>query len=687
MIKLNGKYNVPNVSDLAGKIWYTKNIELDEEGYIKLSARTICIQTEKSTGNLRLPLALGKKNTATYVVPSTQFALTQSGQKGYWVILSENQITFNVDIGTGVPTLTVDSHGRWFHNLWHVTDATALYTKASIDDAATYTSVASGLTSGVCHCIEVFKNRDTICVANGNVVKQYTNAYAASIDLTIPTDYEIIGLSCSNGLMAVLTMLSDSASGQNQEALFYTWDGSTLGAATPGAPLGSDKAIALEPYLGSWVILTRDGQLKVWTGGGFKVIASFPFYFKDLLWGTSYTRDLLGDVMKVDGDVIYINMNAVLNASGPMYETYLQNNPGGIWCYDPNIGLYHKYSPSISPANILTVTSANVNTTTDILTVTAGTIPSTGSPIKYVFDRAAQIGGLTTPTVYYCIKLSASTLQLAETKAKALAGVAINFTSTGAANNYFLALEVYDYGAQTANKSGAIALFDVDSSVYQKLIFGSELNDFDGTGNSNVVCVICDGFENRGVFVTPKIVSSEIQDILQKMYASYRPLKTGDSIIYKYQAEELLNLPVSSAQARTTAVNNCVWTGANAFSTTTDLSAAKAAFDLNKDLELEVISGAGAGTYTQIEDIAYSAGTYAVTMETDVDGASSGRYCDVIIDHWKVLKIITSGEPKNLSNVPGGEGSNWWKIKGILSGTDVAVFDQKLINAIHQKAT
>lgn len=694
MIKIpnSGQHSVPNNSDLFGTLWYTKNITLDEEGYLKLSPRAISIQSEKDTTNIRLPVAFGRKNSNTSIIPQTEFALTQSGTKGYWVVLSEGGINFNVDIGTGVPTLSADSHGKWYRNLWHVTDDAALYSKAGIADVQTYTSRAA-LTTGKAHPIEVFKNRDTICVGNGNVVKQYTNAYAASTDLTLQTDFEVIGLSYSNYQMGVLTMLSpDTNSGMNQDPYFFVWSGATT-EAEAGVPIGSDKAIAIAPFRGSWVMLTRSGQFKYWTGGGFSPLTttsgaeiSLPFYFQKLLWGQSYSRDLLGDVLQVDGDVIYLNFNGLLNSYGKNYEQYLQNCPGGVWCVDLTVGVYHRASPSISPASILTVTSANVNTTTDIMTTTAGTIPSTGSPVKYVFDRSSQIGGLTTPTVYYCIKHTATTFSLATTKANADSGVKINLTSTGAANNYFLALEIYDYGQNIATKSGAMALFDVDSGVYEQMIFGAELNDYNTTGDMNHVNVLCDGFENRGYFVTPKIRSNKVEDVLQTVYEHFRPLDTNDKLMLKYKDREIIGLPVSTPQGRSATRNQCSWTGANAFSTTADLSDAKTAFDAGNDLECEIIAGAGAGILVKITDISENSGTYAVTLEENVTGATTGRYCDVLIDNWKVIGTITSSDTDNYKRLTvNNSKSSWFKLKGELRGVGTTMEMLHIVNQTHKE--
>lgn len=692
-LPLNGKYNVPNNSDLFGNIWYTKNINFDEEGYITLSPRAVSINSEKLDSNIGIPNAFGRKNTGNSIVPASQFVETQIAQKAYWLVLSETALTFNVHVGTGVATLTADSHGTWFKNLWHVTNDTDLFVLTSITDTATYTEITDGtpanLTAGKVHAVETFKNLESICVTNGNTVNRYTESsgtYTLATTLTVPADYECVGLAYSNNTMGIIAMLSDTSSGQNQEAFFFTWNGSTT-AAGAGVPIGSDKPVAICAYKGSFVILSRTGQLSYFNGSSFTPLASFPFYYQGLFWGNSYSREMFGNVLQVDGDLIYINMNSVLNASGDRYETYLQNNPAGIWCYDPSVGLYPRHSPSISPANILTVTSGNIDTATNILTKTAGTVPSTGSPIKYVYDRASQIGGLTTPTVYYCIKLSSSTFKLATSKDNADAGIAIDITSTGATNNYFMALEVYDYGANIATRSGAVALFDINSATYNTMIFGSELNDYATQADYANINVLCDGFESRGYFVTSKIVSQNAKDVLQKLFFSHRPLNTGDKIIYKYKDKDIIGLPVSSAQARSTTINQCAWTDTTNFTTTTDMSAVKTAFDNGIELECEVIAGAGAGVLAKISNVTYSSSTYTITLSEAVSGASASRYCDVLIDNWKVIGTITSTtNNSNLQEVVSGNNSDWFKIKGELRGSNVSIYNQKFINAMHQKA-
>jgi hypothetical protein len=687
MIKIpgdNNKYSQPNNSDLFGKLWYTRNINLDEEGYIKLSPRAVSIASEKTDSDFGLPVAYGRSGNAG----GTLLFRVVTTDEGYSVTISDSDLTITQDSGSPA-ILGTDTHGRWFHNLWVVAGDSDFYTRSS--DGSTYTDKGN-LTSGKAHPVEVFRNKDRICFGDGNTVKMYSESggtFTADTTLTIPSDHEVVKISYNNYKMGVLGNLSDDTAGQNQEAYFFTWDGTST-EANSGIGIGSDKGIDVRAYKGSWVVLSRTGQLLFYTGGGWQVLASLPFYFKQADWGDSSTnRDAFGDIMEVDGDVIYININGNLEPHTDRYETYMPNNPGGVWCYDPSVGLYHRYSPSISPVNLVTVSSANVNTTTNIFTANSGTVPSTGSPIKYL-NKGNQIGGLSSPTVYYCIKESSSTFKLATSKENAEAGIAVDITSTGDTSNYFLALELYDYGQTQLNDTGAIGMSGGQNNIIKHVLIGAEMLDFESTSDYEHLCILSSGFENRGCFVTPKIPASQIEDVVEKIVTSYRPFNTGDELILKYKNKEILGLPVSTPQATGSTRNQCTWTNGRSFYTTANLSIAESAIDDEIDLECEIIAGAGSGAMAQIESISSSGGTYVVTLSEDIPGAASGRYCDMIIDNWTVLKTkadsssITSDDTVNYIEFPVALSSNWGKIKGELRGVGTTIEMVKVINSGHK---
>jgi hypothetical protein len=679
----NKRHSVPGNSDLFGTLHYTKNINLDEEGYIRLAPRTVSLVSEEVETDLGLPIAFGRS------IPSankTDFNIVTS-EEPFTLEMAADEITIGEDSGTDKPTLGFGSHGRWFRNLWTVTDSTTnFFTKDTTAVSSDWDDQGNLANSGKPHPIEVFRNRDTICIGDGNLVKQYGSdaSYTATTTLTLPVDHEVIALSYSNYRMGVLTQLSATANGQNQETFFFVWKGDST-QASQGIGTGSDRCFAVAAYRGSWVILTRAGQLLFFNGGGWEELVSLPFYYQKMLFGTSNNRDMYGDLMIVDGSVIYLNFTGLMDNHGPRYEHYLPSNPGGILCYDPRIGLYQRFSHSISPVSMITVTEADVDTATGVMTSTAGTLPATGNPVKYTSSKSDQIGGLQTSKIYYIIKHSATTFSLAATKEDALNAVKIALTTNGAANNYFLALDVYDYGVTVAGLAGGMAQIGINNGLSDTLIFGNELADFNSTTLYNRVNLIANDFENRGYFVTPKINSLTLEDTFQQLNLKHRPLKPNDKIIVKYKFKDLLGLPVSTPQGlATSSLNECAWTSDTVFTTTDDLSSAKTAFNDGVALECEVIGGAGAGVLVKITDLTESAGTYTVTVEEAVDGAAASRFCDVLIENWEKIGEITSANTVGYREFVAPKTSPWIKYKIELRGVDTAIEEMEIINTKHR---
>jgi len=97
-------------------------------------------------------------------------------------------------------------------------------------------------------------------------------------------------------------------------------------------------------------------------------------------------------------------------------------------------GAQQTYADSVGTAYeaslAATIATADVNTTTDVITETAHNFV-TGQPVTYDDGGGAAMTGLVDNAVYYVIKLTANTFKVATTLANALAGTAINITGTG----------------------------------------------------------------------------------------------------------------------------------------------------------------------------------------------------------------------------------------------------------------
>lgn len=659
------KYSQPNTSDLFGSLWYTKSLNFDEQGYAKLSSRAILFKSEQDDSDFNLPISFGRQEQEFHIITTDQ---------PYDMNVSETNFSIAVDTSANSPNLSFDSWGRWFQNRWHATDLTKLWYETGTGSGWTDTGIA--LTSGKMHPLEVFRNKSSLAVGNGNTVKLLDTTYSTTVTLTIPTDYEINGLCYSNNNMAVAAMLSDVTGGQNQEAYLFIWDGSTA-SANRGFGVGSDMIMGLTAYKSSWVILTRAGELKYFNGGGFDLLATMPFAYRNTTWGDATNRDMIGDTLTVEGDLIYINFGNSFQNYGKNGESYVQNNPAGILCYDPNVGLYHRYAPSISYGYQVKVLTADVNTTTDVMTKNSGTLPDTGNPIKYVYNSTSLIGGLTMERVYYIIKLSSTTFALALTKADALAGTKIDLTAANDGN--FLAVDVVDYGASKTERTGGIGIVVTRKEVADHLLFGAELFDVNSDTDYDTLCVTVPKFENRGYLVTAKVMADSVEDLLQKLYIKHRPLGANDQIIVKYKDKDIYAIPTSVPQFNAT--NQCNWTDTDTFTTTADLSMIKTFLDADvlNQCEVEIIAGAGAGQMAQISSIDYAGGTYTIVLAEELDGAVSGNKCYISIDNWKLLKTtggssaITSSNTKGWEEFPVATSSKWIMFKIELRGDETTI--------------
>lgn len=660
-----------NKSDLSGNVWYTKNINFDEEGYFKLSSRAVSLQSLEDDSDFDIPLSYGRTGTGSFRLVTADAPWTMNANQ-------INGLTVQKDTDTGVQTGTFDSWGAYWQNRWYMTTDTGLYYKSG----STWSNASiSATTSQKAHPLAVFGNRQTMCIGNGPEVVQINTSHSESTlaQLTIPADYEVIALSYSSNRMAVATKLSDTATEQNQEAMLFVWDGATA-SANGGYPVGSDQILGIVQYKSSWAVLTRVGRLLFFNGGGFDELAVFPFYNTSLSLAESQNRFSLGDVMQVEGDVIYINVNNDLNDFGNRDETYIENFPAGIWCFDPRVGLYHRYSPSVSKLTTTTITESNVNTTTNILTTIESIVPETGNPCVFTYNRADPIGGLTTSTIYYVIRVTTNQLKLAATYQNAIDAQAIDITAAPAGSQYIAFLDMQDYGLSLCqNRVGGIGVVSKATNLYDHLMFGGEYEDNNSTAKYAHGCMTVPLFENRGCLVTRKLESSQVTDNNKKIFIKFKPLGEGDAIVLKYKDRDIYGIPVATPQVG----RNCVWTSTTTFTSTANLAHAKTAFDSNVELECEVINGAGAGTYTRITNLTESLGTYTVTVADAVVGTGSGKYSNVIINNWTTIGTIDNTNTDNWKEFPIANIAKWIMIKCELRGVNTTVEELQIINETH----
>lgn len=668
-----------NNSDKFGNISSTRNINLDNEGYLSLASRSFSVWASggdaPGTSAIGTILGIGRYSEGDFIAMTSGSAILLS--------LSNTTFTNDEDTRSNNPNGAITSWGTFWQNRYYCSEQTNVVYKAIGSGVLTaWVSAAITLTTGLTHAMEVFRNKKTLCITNGNTVLQVNTSHAATTDLVLPSDYEAIGLAYSNNKMGIVTRLTNTIEGQGQDAYFFVWDGNTASAGQ-GVPIGSDSAVAIAAYKGTWVILTRTGQLLIWNGSGFQQLAAFPFYYKGQYWGGFLNKVGYGQMIVVEGDLIYLNVEIGITKSGRNQENYLPGNPSGIWCFDPAVGLYHRYSPSMSYMQPLTVSDSGVNTTTNILTKATGTVPSTGSIVRYTNAGGTPIGGLQERRDYYVIQVTSTTFKLATTYQNAIEGTAIDLTSVGASTNNFLSFEILDYGAVNTSGNGAIAFMGVSDQYADHLIYGHEVYNPDGTGYKHFQVTV-PYIENRGEIVTAKLFPDSKEAIKRNLVIKFKPLTGTDTIVVKEKSHDLTGLPVSTIQNNTN--GNCTWTNPREFYTSSVLEDVVTAFDAGNEIECLVLSGVGAGTLVKVESIVADDGVYSIVLEEDVIGVSSGLFSDVQFDNFSKYATIDVNSPANQKGyieAPIGNNSKWSLYKLELRGVKVTIEELGIDNVKH----
>lgn len=625
-LPINGEWQQSNTSDRLGSLWATKNVTI-ENGNVKLSPRAVLLLDEAANSDLANSAAIGRFGSGLFQVATINANFTLS--------ITSTTLDVTEDSGTNEPTTTADSHGVFWINRWHVSDADEVWSKDANGAAnAAWTQRITGLTSGANHYLEVFDSRNTICVANANVVKQYNTSYAASIDLTIPTDYEVVGLAYNYGNMGVITQSSLGSTGHITEAKFYLWGGATTSAT--GYGVGASKCLAVAPYQSSFVMLTNKGKLLYFNGGGFTPLAELPFFSENKWIGDSVQT---GNCMAVEGDRVFINIGTFLKIYGTDEQQQILNFPAGVWCFDPAVGLYHRYSGSLSQVYLGSISASGADIATDIATVASGTIPATGGLVRLI---NGAIGGITKNKPYYIIKLSSTTFAFADTREKALSGVKTDISTTNSGTVYVHFYDIVDYGVTYREDIAAVGLFGETSNLFTDVIFGGDTYTHAALASNDSLFMCVPDIEARGWIITPRIYASAVTETFSKLYVKFRTLKDSDSIVVKVKDRDVLGLPISAPSTAATGSDELIFTGTSEAYTGANLDGAMDYLNAGGELEIEFTAGVGAGQCVKITSIGYSSGTYTLAFAEDIVGATASEEAFFIINNWRVLSTITS---------------------------------------------
>ena len=651
------KWLQTNSGEVFGNLFGTKNIDFDQEGYAKLARRASGLYNG-TTGSV----TFGRVTSIQTLTGAEYYVMTST--KPIKVTLAPT-ITDATTFTSGGSLTGSDLYdGVIWQSKWYISQATTL----SAYNQVAWTNSIGSLTTGKAHPLCVFEKSNYLAVGNGNTVKLLDTSHAEQEELTIPLEYEVRRILYNNANLYILT--KNTTGGR---AMMFVWNGEGTGAQY-AFPVDAGWIFSGCVHNNSVVCMTSKGQLLRFNGGGFDVLANLPVYYTPYAWfngSAGYSR-VSPRGMVSDGEVVYINLDGYI----PYVPNYLLNQPSGVWVYDSKVGLYHKASPSEDTIYVGSI--ASVDTSTNIFTSGTAYTAETGTRVFYRGGVAA--GGLTLSKFYYLIRVTSTTFKLASTYSNAVAGTAIDITSSGTLDSIYT-VDANDFGIANYNTSaaGAIQLIsDLDTTVASKqestgtqLIFGfGGITNDEYTADSWTIQVLSAG-ENRGVITTQKMYSTGVKDSWQKIITRFNKLIQGnDKVIIKYRVKDVSNFPVITQGGAVT------WAGLHEFTTTEDLSS------VSVGDEIEIINGAGSGCLTHVESITQSGTTWTVVTDENPVGITMGDKSDISIQNWRKIGTATSTNIDGVYDLAiGANPSRWIQFKIEIRGVSEPYIEElQIIN-------
>jgi len=386
----------------------------------------------------------------------------------------------------------------------------------------------------------------------------------------------------------------------------------------------------------SVVVATGSGELLRFNGSGFTLLGAIPTHHENISMVEDTNIDNYKNSLKANKGLLYW----AFNTDATSYK--INEQPDGIWCYDPKVGLYHRYAFSNTTAIVETIATTSVNTTTDVITVTDA--PITGTEVMY-YENGTTIGGIVNGQKYYIIYLTATTISLATTLAEAEAGTAIDLTGTGTTGQILVWFPRTDFGQKYLERGGVIYPY---RRIMDEPWFGTDLLWGGDCANraastKSYMGTTSTVLQNRGYFITPKIFSQAVTDTFNQVSLKFSKFTDeADKIIIKYRTYDDMN-EQSIIGVSTPATWLATWTSTTTFTTTEVKFATAVVGD-----EVEFVKGGGSGYLAHITTISEASGTYTVTLDEAYPYYVTGDKSYFQVRNWKKWKTIEYGDSNAL---------------------------------------
>lgn len=641
-----------NENDLSGNIYVTKNIDLRDNGYIKLSHFPFAIMTEDDDADFDAADVIFKGLSSIYIVSDEVF----EGVGGF------TKFT-NRKTDTDSPSPSVASDGINFNNMSFVIDGDYLKYRSA---ETVWTKIDFDI-SEPCQ-MAVFDTFNVLLIGYNKYVKMINTSLALVKTLTIPDAYEITSIETNGNTVYIGTRHLG-----NGEGKLFLWDGSST-AWNSAYGVNASGVMSIRKYGATCALITTKGQLLQFNGSSFTVLGNLPpYYFKDSVeWAGYGSHDRVSNRgMYVDGDRIYINAEM---KSWSEKNQFSPTTPGGIWVYTPETGLNCLNTSSYNRTIYKTIAHTEISVANDTFTTT--NVHITGTPVIYIKGGSSLISGLSEKRAYYVIKISDTVFKLALSYSDAISGTAINLTDTGGtATHEFYFFPTYDYGHSFINNRSAVCMlpYELNTNDYRtdNIMYTADLV----LPQKAVLNQTCPILPNRGYFITPKLNSSNKEELYNEVVTKHRPLKEDEKIIIKYRTTERLWLPfgsISGSDIKTVGT----WTDTDTFTTTLDMSLAEVGD------EIEIVAGKGAGMLFHIASLSENAGTWTINLDETFPNAVNAETMYFYVNNFKKLGEITkeTSEGVDYKSISLDKNSKFLQLKIELRGIDVTIEELQVLN-------
>lgn len=637
----NNNWVQTNDGNIFGVLNETRNVHFDKRGMVSLSRRPIAYYNSTADADFAYVLAINYFSDDYYILTDDEMFYGPLDNTSLTEITNTNAYNRGSD--------AVVCYSR----LYVTGDTTVDYTS----NGTSFTTPSITLTTGKHHPLCVFDSQPTykLAIGNGNTVTLYDSSHNAATDvLTIPAEYEVTSIRYRNGYLYVGTK---NLFGRN--ANVYIWNGSGS-AAQYSVDAGSHWVFSMTEYGSSVAFVNSAGQLLLVSGSEAVQLAAFPIYYsQEAIWQGSSGLNPGGKVfnrgMINDGSRIYISID------GRNEGVQVPGMYSGLWCFDPNVGLYHKAGVGKTRVDTPSASALSGNN----VTFTADVDGDTGDPIFVVNN--GSMTGISDLEMYYMIKIDTDEIQFAESRADAFNGREITLGGTLGSPS-FRVVDM-DSGIEIDDaRQGAVAMVNPilqPETLWQGgILYGSRTS-------SGVYAINCLApAQSYGSFTTQRLYGASIITVWQRLYSYISGLYlANEKVIIKAKYEERPGLPIANSES-------VDWTDANTFSTQ-DLTTWG---NVEVGDEVSIVSGYGAGKSAHITAITETATDFTIDLDESIGLA--GQASNVLIDNFKKIGVITNTTPNLVIGEAqlNGIKNPWVQFRIEMRGYDISIPFLDIIN-------